>query len=174
MRDKFVKVFLTGGRKMTRTISVATENCVCMSILGTVFTAFLGAYRVTIEKEDRSRRDEIETQVTEFYSPLIGNRLLYQSLLDAIEERYNMSLRVAIQTMCDKKDAEGLENWRRYYSHYMAPLDIEAQELIKNKYMLVEDDDGYTGMVQIAVRQIWSIKLTTLRYSCAKKRYLSK
>lgn len=150
MRNKFVNILTFGGHKIKRFLVVSTENCFCISILSGLFTALLGGYRVIKEQETRFRRDEIDGQVTEFYSPMIGNRLLYQSLLSAIEEQYNMPLSKAVQHMCDNKDAEGLENWRRFYTHYLAPLDIEAQELIKSKYMLVNDDQ-FTGMTTFRI-----------------------
>ena len=52
--------------------------------------------------------------------------------------------------ICTKRDSEGLENWRRFYTEYLAPLDVEAQQLIQTKYMLV-DDDHYTGQLKIII-----------------------
>lgn len=65
----------------------------------------------------------------------------------AIEDRYGKTLHEAIKHICDTKDVNALEDWRRYYTTYLLPLDREAQELIQKKYNLIRND-AYTGNIQ--------------------------
>ena len=52
-------------------------------------------------------------------------------MLLAMERAYGKSINEAIEEICQKKDREGLENWRSFYTTYLLPLDKEAQNLMQ-------------------------------------------
>ena len=52
-------------------------------------------------------------------------------MLLAMEMAYGKSINEAIEEICEKKDREGLENWRSFYTTYLLPLDREAQNLME-------------------------------------------
>lgn len=70
---------------------------------------------------------------------MISNRILHHSRIEAMEMAYGKSINEAIEEICQKKDREGLENWRSFYTTYLLPLDKEAQNLIAKKFNMVED-----------------------------------
>jgi hypothetical protein len=55
--------------------------------------------------------------------------------------RYKCSLLEYLTSVCERKNKEELENWRSFYIKRLAPLDKQAQELVKNNAYLIENDE---------------------------------
>jgi len=99
---------------------------------------------IYLTSRNSTKRNELEELEENLISPLIGNRTLYESLLNAVLENYKEdTLEEVIQKICDDKNAEALQDWRRFYTTYLAPLDLEAQNLIKDYNDLISDDEDY-------------------------------
>ena len=73
--------------------------------------------------------------------PLLLFFLTLVSSLAAIEERYKVEIGVYLENVCNSAKREDLENWRQFYLKFLHPIDIEAQEIIKNKTYLVDDPE---------------------------------
>ena len=65
----------------------------------------------------------------------------FRSCIAAIEDRYNQDIREYLSEVCQNARREDLENWRQFYIKFLHPIDIEAQNIIKNKTYLVDDPE---------------------------------
>ena len=89
------------------------------------------------------RPDQIQIQLVESYQrPLYGNRISFQSSLDAVECYHNKEIEEHIHDICKRKDAEALEDWRGFYKRKLIGLDKSALEIIQKNSHLIHDDDS--------------------------------
>ena len=51
-----------------------------------------------------------DQKIQKLYGPLYGNRLMYQSGIDAVSERQKMTIKQYIRKVCQEKDEIGLES----------------------------------------------------------------
>ena len=89
-----------------------------------------------------SRKKSIDEKLKNLYGPLYGNRLLFQSALDAVVKKHDKSIEALIKEICEKRDAEGLEDWRGYYKRCLAVLDQKALDIIQANSHLIHDDES--------------------------------
>jgi len=78
-------------------------------------------------------------------------RFFYQ----AIETRNECSVAEYVKKVCENRDREALENWRGFYTRFLAPLDVEAQKIIK-QYSYLINDDASEGM-EISKKSFYKI-----------------
>ena len=52
----------------------------------------------------------LDQKIQKLYGPLYGNRLMYQSGIDAVSERQKMTIKQYIRKVCQEKDEIGLES----------------------------------------------------------------
>ena len=55
-------------------------------------------------------KNSLDQKIQKLYGPLYGNRLMYQSGIDAVSERQKMSIKQYIRKVCEEKDEIGLES----------------------------------------------------------------
>ena len=91
-----------------------------------------------------SRKKSIDEKLKNLYGPLYGNRLLFQSAIEAVENFHQKSIEDHIKEICKKRDSEGLEDWRGYYKRRLAKLDHKALEIIQANSHLIHDDESRT------------------------------
>lgn len=84
-------------------------------------------------------RNRIANQLQLVIIPLTANRTQHQSSLEAVEIQNNCSILEHVRHVCELHDVEALENWRGFYLKFLAPLDQEAQQIIKNHAHLIKD-----------------------------------
>ena len=81
-------------------------------------------------------------QVQSSLGPLYGNRISFQSSLDAVECYHSKEIEEHIKDICERKDAEALEDWRGFYKRKLIGLDKSALEIIQKNSHLIHDDDS--------------------------------
>ena len=81
-------------------------------------------------------------EVQSSLGPLYGNRISFQSSLDAVECYHNKEIEEHIRDICERKDAEALEDWRGFYKRKLIGLDKSALEIIQKNSHLIHDDDS--------------------------------
>ena len=67
-------------------------------------------------QEVEEKRDKLNNKIKNLYGPITGNRILHESAIRAIEKHHSKPVRDVLKDICERKDAEELENWRGFYS----------------------------------------------------------
>ena len=62
--------------------------------------------------------------------------------MDAVESYHNKEIEEHIKDICERKDAEALEDWRGFYKRKLIGLDKNALEIIQKNSHLIHDDDS--------------------------------
>ena len=70
----------------------------------------------TKRQEVEEKRDKLNNKIKNLYAPITGNRILHESAIRAIEKHHSKPVRDVLKDICERKDAEELENWRGFYS----------------------------------------------------------
>ena len=70
----------------------------------------------TKRQEVEEKRDKLNNKIKNLYGPITGNRILHESAIRAIEKHHSKPVRDVLKDICERKDAEELENWRGFYS----------------------------------------------------------
>ena len=58
------------------------------------------------------------------------------------ETDHNKEIEEHIRDICERKDAEALEDWRGFYKRKLIGLDKSALEIIQKNSHLIHDDDS--------------------------------
>ena len=62
--------------------------------------------------------------------------------MDAVECYHNKEIEEHISDICERRDAEALEDWRGFYKRKLIGLDKSALEIIQKNSHLIHDDDS--------------------------------
>lgn len=62
--------------------------------------------------------------------------------MDAVENFHQKSIEELIKDICQRRDAEGLEDWRGFYKRRLAKLDAKALDIIQCNSHLIHDDES--------------------------------
>ncbi|CBY19995.1 unnamed protein product [Oikopleura dioica] len=60
-----------------------------------------------------SKREIVNNQLMRMYAPLYGNRLIHNSNLKALEKKVGKTVDAHVAEICEIKNKDALENWRR-------------------------------------------------------------
>ena len=94
----------------------------------------------TKRQEVEEKRDKLNNKIKNLYAPITGNRILHESAIRAIEKHHSKPVKDVLKDICERKDAEELENWRGFYSKVraktfiMACLDVKS--VINNVFLV--------------------------------------
>merc|ERR1712227_538164 len=118
-----------------------SQSWVGMSILFSTGSAISAGLVEQHRRRLEKKRTDLDNKMKNIYAPLKGNRLLHQASIKAVEARNDCSVEEKVRRICKTADKEALENWRGFYVKFLAPLDKEAQMIIKQYAYLVNDDE---------------------------------
>ena len=73
----------------------------------------------------------LKTCVDPMFGPAYGNRMMHNAGLRAVEEEEAATVRDHLEKICEKKDRDGLDNWRGYYRRHLHQFDLQLQERVR-------------------------------------------
>ena len=96
-----------------------------------IISHFQGTYLAQSHFELKKQKVEkarlkLNDKIHHLYAPIVGNRLLHQSAVEAVEEVHNLPVENVILDICEKKDGNALEDWRCFYNRKGSPNSLFA------------------------------------------------
>ena len=87
----------------------------------------------TKRQEVEEKRDKLNNKIKNLYAPITGNRILHESAIRAIEKHHSKPVKDVLKDICERKDAEELENWRGFYSKVRVPRNLKCCTLDRDQ-----------------------------------------
>jgi len=115
------------------------------------------------QKYERKQQElnQITEQIRNFYGPLSGNRLVYNSSYVCVTQCKHVSMHEWLEAAQLLRDAQRIVKWRSFYLKTLHPLDVEAVKLIKDNthlYYQNETPQCFDEFVRTVSGQVFKMK----------------
>jgi len=111
------------------------------SILFSLGSYLVTAYYENKKKDDLAQREKLNSKIEKLYGPVAANRMFHFYSLSAIQDKFGRPIQEVVETICENKDSEALEDWRSYYLKNLLPLDEELKDILKKNLYQIESND---------------------------------
>merc|ERR1712227_850327 len=111
------------------------------SILFSLGSYLVTAYYENKKRDDLAKREKLNSKIEKLYGPVAANRMFHFYLLSAIRDKFGRPIKEVVETICENKDSEALEDWRSYYLKNLLPLDEELKDILKKNLYQIESSD---------------------------------
>jgi len=125
-----------------RFISFIEKNQLALSIVFSSGTYIAQNHFELKKQKVEKARLKLHDKIHNLYAPIVGNRLLHNSAVEAIEEVHGKSVENVVADICLRKKGSDLEDWRCFYQRHLDALDKKFLELVeKNSHLVRNSDD---------------------------------
>lgn len=125
-----------------RITSFVEKNQLALSIIFSSGTYLAQSHFELKKQKVEKARLKLNDKIHHLYAPMVGNRLLHFSAVEAVEEVHGKSIEDVISDICLRKDGHQLEDWRCFYQRHLDILDKKFIELIeKNSHLVRNTED---------------------------------
>ena len=121
-----------------------------------------------------AQREKLNSKIEKLYGPVAANRMFHFYSLSAIQvnisiesfvykyrykDKFGRPIKEVVETICENKDSEALEDWRSYYLKNLLPLDEELKDILKKNLYQIESNDVHIveQLIQEMSIQVWTL-----------------